>query len=230
MPLMQCWCFWCAGRPVPQSTFYNHGAIDTPRKPLEAPVMSMVSSSPCPAAAPADEGTGCDIDVDNVHSESDSDAEGPEEIAANFFGFPGMDGNDGEAGDSTEPLSPQELLLYLLDWMSAHKVADAPVHNLWDVLKSQLHGSADLPTFHSLKKVLQKAQEGLCQRIECCPIACVAFWCVHNTHGRGHLRAHHTHARTLGHTNNMQGLHASDTAVQACTQVPCTQPRRARLA
>jgi hypothetical protein len=174
---IQCWCFWCAGRYVSRATFFRHGgksAIDPP-VPTEAdaptPLVSVSgdarssSSGPnCKSHEVAEEDFGecsdeCYRHYDPLNLVEASEGDGEEERA------------------DPSSMSAAELTLYLLDWMCSFKVTDRSAKSAWDMAKAMLPTGASLRSFWSVKRVLSKAEDDFCERIETCPNDCVAFWC-----------------------------------------------------
>ena len=88
---------------------------------------------------------------------------------------------------------PQVLLLFL-DWVSTHKVTDAAAQTVWGLLTACCPVGEDLPTFWAVKRMLQKSESRVVQRIDICQNDCIAYYNTrHLPAGVASRNAHRTH-------------------------------------
>lgn len=172
---LQCWCFHCAGKRVARNTWRKHGRHRRPIPPIPGAEAAIpVASNPLPPEEAADPG---------VSDESSSDSD-------NAPGFDPLqllrteaDEGDGEGdeGDDDPVVGPAaltagEVVVLLLDHISAHKGTDAGTKDLWQLVSALVPSGMTLPTWPSVKNLLEKIDAKYCKRIEICKNDCIAYW------------------------------------------------------
>ena len=112
-----------------------------------------------PAVAPnADPDSDCDLDflADPLDMKKDA-----AELA-----------NDG----SDKPLTLSELIVYLLDIMTANKLTDAAGSDIWSLVRLLVPPNTPTKTFRSVKGILEKYEAATVQRLDVCPEDCIVYW------------------------------------------------------
>jgi len=167
----QCWCFHCAGAIVTRKTFIAHGRKSEPDAPIApeneaplnlAPPLSVSSSS---ASEPREV---------HVRPEQSGPEEGDEDdeplSLEDVLNDHGIRFN-GEMGGGK--ISEADLVVLILDWMHANKGTATSAEYLWSVCKLLAPEEATVPSFWTIKRILQSVEGGYCQRIDCCPNDCI---------------------------------------------------------
>lgn len=83
---------------------------------------------------------------------------------------------DGVGGAGPAELTPGEIVILLLDYVSAHKATDSGTKDLWDLVRMLVPSGVSLPTWASVKHLLEKVDLKYCKRIEICKNDCIAYW------------------------------------------------------
>lgn len=160
----QCWCYNCAGKVVCRNTFKAHGRKNKPDSPIRAGQDDPLLVPDDAAPADYDEQYG-------VPDFSDSDDDEPLVYEDPFAGE-----QDDAPPIGRARMSKLEALLTFLDWMCVNKVTDKTAQDMWARQKLYLPEDVNLPSFPWIKRLLERSQHQLVQRIELCPNDCVAYW------------------------------------------------------
>ena len=96
-------------------------------------------------------------------------------------------------------LTPEEVTLFLLDWMCVHKITDSAAKDMWSLVQMLLPGQVghiphthatyrrtnkrmplclqvSLSTFNQVKQVLDEAQTKYVRRYHVCPNDCIVYY------------------------------------------------------
>lgn len=163
----QCWCYSCAGRVVTRQTWTIHGRKDQPDRPVveaecrSLPLLSLAEGGSWLGPAPE---VSSSSDEEELESSYSQDPLG--------LGLP----RDSENEIGKGKLTAAEVTLLLLDWIHSHKTTDKSAMDVWQLCQLLVPGGVDLPTFHTVKNVLKRAETKFVQRIDVCINECVAFW------------------------------------------------------
>ena len=171
----QCWCFNCAGRIVSRKTFISHGRKDKPDKPIQ--------QQPLPLASMDDSDVLTVLEHDEIDFSSDDGT-------VNALGLGGEEEDDSRIGRGK--LSASEVTLFLLDWMSTHKITDSATNGLWSLVQLLLPGEVDIPTFNQVKKILKDNEVKYVKRYDLCPNDCIVYFdstYLHTKYKHSHRRA-----------------------------------------
>ena len=162
----QCWCYTCAGRLVSRNTFANHGRKFRPDEPLrKKPCLPLVSM----------DNDDADVDVDHLDYETPSDSSDDEQMDEHDpLGL--QEECEDEARIGRGGMSPQGIILWLLDWMSSHKVTDSCASDMWKLVTALAPENIEMKTWDQIKGVLRKQEKKSFVRIEICPNDCIAYW------------------------------------------------------
>jgi hypothetical protein len=87
------------------------------------------------------------------------------------------DSDDPAPGAAALPaLTAAECTLFLLDWMTSHKVTDSAARDIWKVVKMLLPPNVKPKSVDQVKAILDKFEASTVERIDVCPNDCVAYW------------------------------------------------------
>jgi hypothetical protein len=60
--------------------------------------------------------------------------------------------------------------------MHAHKITDSAACDMWLLVNMLLPDQVTVPLWHKVRTLLARVKGKYCQRVECCPNDCIAYW------------------------------------------------------
>ena len=154
----QCWCYCCAGAVVERKTWVSHGRLDRPLRPVVPPALA-----PYPVLSMPVEEQKVEVVVDAIAPDLGNGRDHDDYDVDPYDGWAHL-----ECDDATEigqgQLTPQEIVIFLLDWMHTNKETDTSATFVWRLCQMLVPTGVDLPTFHKVKGILRAVELNHLQR------------------------------------------------------------------